>query len=232
MYTTRHWHAAATHPLTRTHTLETSSITLAPCRSLIQPQGIDQFHKFVDTAQGGVLPGQSAFVLWDTFGFPVDLTQLMAEEAGLTVDLPGFAAALEEAKELSRAGQKKAAAAGIKFEAEATAALSSRAVPLTDDSPKYAGEDVRSTVLAILSRDGYVQSTAVRQPAGPPAEGPGRPCGEKHGWLGASGRTLPEPCREASRGLPGAAGSHREPGAAGSHREPREHRTQAPPAPR
>ena len=80
----------------------------------------------------------------------------------------------------------------------ATAALSSRAVPLTDDSPKYAGQDVRSTVLAILTRDGYVQSTAVRQPAGPPAEGPGRPRGESTVGWGRWGSRFLKSCREAS----------------------------------
>lgn len=38
------------------------------------------------------MSGDDAFLLWDTYGFPVDLTQLMAEEKGLEVDMPGFEA--------------------------------------------------------------------------------------------------------------------------------------------
>ena len=40
-------------------------------------------------AQGGVLNGDDVFQLWDTFGFPVDLTELMAQEQGLKVDKEG-----------------------------------------------------------------------------------------------------------------------------------------------
>jgi hypothetical protein len=53
--------------------------------------------------------GADAFLLWDTYGFPLDLTQLMAEEAGLRVDGAGFEAAMDEAREKSRAAGKKAA---------------------------------------------------------------------------------------------------------------------------
>ena len=51
-----------------------------------------------------LVDGPAAFELWDTFGFPVDLTGLMAEEDGLAVDMPGYQAAMEAAREKSRAG--------------------------------------------------------------------------------------------------------------------------------
>ncbi len=46
--------------------------------------------------------GSAAFFLYDTFGFPLEVTQELAEEAGLTVDLEGYEAALTEAQERSR----------------------------------------------------------------------------------------------------------------------------------
>jgi alanyl-tRNA synthetase len=131
-------------------------------RTLVK--GIDRFKKMAaSTPAGGRLSGHDAFVLWDTFGFPLDLTQLMAEEAGMTVDVDGFAVAMEEAKELSRASAKKGGGAGIKFEAEATAWLSSNGIPRTDDSYKYAALSdsalvVHSKIVAILTRDGYVST--------------------------------------------------------------------------
>ena len=53
-------------------------------------KGIERFKKAAAASQGGKIDGGEAFVLWDTYGFPVDLTQLMAEEAGLHVDMAAF----------------------------------------------------------------------------------------------------------------------------------------------
>jgi alanyl-tRNA synthetase len=49
------------------------------------------------------ISGQEAFFLWDTFGFPVDLTRDVAQDNGLTIDEIGFRAALENRSEKSRA---------------------------------------------------------------------------------------------------------------------------------
>ncbi len=50
-----------------------------------------------------VIPGKDAFFLWDTYGFPIDITRDVAEENGFTVDEAGFVAALDEQKAKSRA---------------------------------------------------------------------------------------------------------------------------------
>ncbi|MCR5560278.1 MAG: alanine--tRNA ligase [Bacteroidales bacterium] len=49
-----------------------------------------------------VIPGTDAFVLYDTFGFPIDLTGLIAEEKGYSVDMDGFQAELEKQKARAR----------------------------------------------------------------------------------------------------------------------------------
>ncbi len=53
-----------------------------------------------------ILPGELVYKLYDTHGFPLDITKEMAEEDGLSVDMPGFQQALEEQKQRSRTGSK------------------------------------------------------------------------------------------------------------------------------
>jgi alanyl-tRNA synthetase len=54
----------------------------------------------------GTISGEDAFRLYDTFGFPIDLTELMAHERGYTVDIPGFEAALNEQRTRSKDERK------------------------------------------------------------------------------------------------------------------------------
>ncbi|NUQ13462.1 MAG: alanine--tRNA ligase, partial [Gemmatimonadaceae bacterium] len=58
------------------------------------------------TAVRGTISGDDAFRLYDTFGFPIDLTELMARERGYTVDIAGFEAALGRQREQSQEERK------------------------------------------------------------------------------------------------------------------------------
>ena len=67
-------------------------------------RGLELFEK--ETARSpGKLSGDFAFQLYDTFGFPIDLTQLLCEERGLALDMPRFEELMEEQRERSRATQ-------------------------------------------------------------------------------------------------------------------------------
>jgi hypothetical protein len=54
-----------------------------------------------------------AFFLYDTLGFPIDLTELMAQEAGMTVDMEGFAAEMEMEGQKRRSREARLAARGL-----------------------------------------------------------------------------------------------------------------------
>ena len=60
----------------------------------------------VDLAEGGTLPGETAFKLYDTFGFPYDLTEDALRSRGLGVDRAGFDSAMAEQKAAARAAWK------------------------------------------------------------------------------------------------------------------------------
>ncbi len=99
--------------------------------------------------EGGELPGETAFKLYDTYGFPLDLTQDALRERGLTVDQPGFDAAMDEQKAKARAawsGSGEAADAQAWFEiAEAHGAT---------EFLGYETEVAEGQVLAIVSEAG------------------------------------------------------------------------------
>ena len=66
------------------------------------------------------LDGETAFRLYDTFGFPLDLTADVCRERGVAVDEAGFDAAMSRQREQARAAGKFRAAAGLDYEGEAT----------------------------------------------------------------------------------------------------------------
>jgi alanyl-tRNA synthetase len=68
-------------------------------------RGIELFEQVV--ASGGVFPAAEAFKLYDTYGFPLDLTELMARERGLTVDVTGFEKLMEQQRQRAREDHEK-----------------------------------------------------------------------------------------------------------------------------
>lgn len=87
---------------------------------------------------GKVLDGRDVWRLYDTYGFPVDLTRLMAEELGLDVDEDAFVAAQAHSKEASKGGAKAGAKETVKLDVHDIGALEANPdVPKTDDNAKF-----------------------------------------------------------------------------------------------
>ena len=104
-------------------------------------RGEKLFGEYVTRAQNAgskVLHGKDVWRLYDTYGFPVDLTRLMAEETGLQINEAQFEQAQAESKEASKAHGKKEGKEVVKLDVHDLAALEKDdSVPKTDDSFKY-----------------------------------------------------------------------------------------------
>ncbi len=69
--------------------------------------GINKFEQYLKTAESKTVDGKFAFELFDTYGFPIDLTSLMAQENGMSVDLDAFNKELKKQKDRSRNAAQK-----------------------------------------------------------------------------------------------------------------------------
>jgi len=93
-----------------------------------------------------IINGDDAFQLYDTYGFPPDLTQLMATERGLKVDIDGFDVLMKEQRERARAAQKSDSL---------LAGLSDIELPATEDLHKYRTDRCEAMILGWIDSEGF-----------------------------------------------------------------------------
>ena len=86
----------------------------------LQSHGQDAHDSQRDVGAPQQLAGDLAFELYDTFGFPIDLTELLCAERGLTVDMPRFDRLMEQQQERSRAAQKSTVVRALDISSEAS----------------------------------------------------------------------------------------------------------------
>ena len=125
-------------------------------------RGERQFENYANqsnTRESKKLHGADVWRLYDTFGFPVDLTRLMAEERGLDIDDAEFEEARLKAKEASK-GEKKAAADLVKLDVHDLGKLNQMDdVPTTDDSTKFGRENITSRIKAVYYAKEFLKNT-------------------------------------------------------------------------
>jgi alanyl-tRNA synthetase len=140
--------------------------------------GSEKLAALVDSAgDGGTLPGDEAFRLHDTYGFPIDLTVEIAAESGVTVDRAGFDAAMAEQRERSRGGRTGRFAAD-----PALSELRSEFVGYPNETHVEG-----ATVLGVAEMDGQAQVVLDRTPFY--AEGGGQ-IGDRGILVGQRGRLV------------------------------------------
>lgn len=111
-------------------------------------KGLLKFNELAEKtkAEGStVFSGDDAHFLYTSMGFPVDLTELMAEETGMTLDMKGFNDKMESEKKLSAEAHKMKMSGGsgkdMTLQAEQTFAMVGKNIEPTDDDAKYVWND-------------------------------------------------------------------------------------------
>nr|CCC90799.1 putative alanyl-tRNA synthetase [Trypanosoma congolense IL3000] len=110
--------------------------------------GLKHFNKAVAEAVGNIISGENAFVLHDRYGFPVDLTSLLAEKANMKVDLDGFHATMKA----SQLSSGRVAAAKTFLDVHQVEQLKAMGIAPTDDASKYVWKSRVAEVKAIFDR--------------------------------------------------------------------------------
>ena len=110
--------------------------------------GMKLLENEIPKLNNNILPGDVAFKLFDTYGFPLDLTQMILRDRNIDVDVTGFEKSMTEQKERSRANTK-----GTRIFWESQTDLAN-----TDDIAKYAPFEMESRVLSILRNGEFVES--------------------------------------------------------------------------
>jgi alanyl-tRNA synthetase len=148
-------------------------------------RGLKRFEEAMGDVKNDSLSGDIAFELYDTFGFPIDLTELLCAERGLKVDMPRFEALMEQQQERSRAAKKSTVVRALEistdavteftgFDADECEASVLEVHPqddslfvITDKTPFYAEMGGQSgdtgTVAAVSNRQASIPVTGVQQ---------------------------------------------------------------------
>jgi len=120
-------------------------------------RGIEIFNSAAKRAEKSkvkTIDGEDAFMLYDTYGFPFDLTELMARERGLAVDTERFNELMAQQRQRARAAQKDVSAIG---------SVSNVQLPATEDLYKYHADSCESKIIGWIESGEFVEQGQLRE---------------------------------------------------------------------
>ncbi len=114
-------------------------------------RGLELFDR--EVAEKGAVSGEFAFRLYDTYGFPIDLTELMARERGLAVDSARFEELMEEQRQRAKAARKKQVVRALDLRTDKVTAFTG-----------YAEDTTEATITELHEADGLVYIITDKSP--------------------------------------------------------------------
>ena len=126
-------------------------------------RGLALFATAAERATDRTIDGETAFKLHDTYGFPIDLTTIIAGERGFAVDVAGYEQHMAQAREIARAGGKSGEADASRALLDAVAQLDDAAfaATATDDTPKFDAMEHKSKVVGWIDTAGTLHDSGV-----------------------------------------------------------------------
>ena len=122
-------------------------------------RGIEIFNTAAKLAAGSserTISGEDAFQLYDTYGFPIDLTELMAEEQNLKVEKAVFEKLMEAQRKRARAAQKTASSMEI---------LADTPLTVTEDGPKYHTDHCDAKIVGFVENNSFKDQGRIEAPS-------------------------------------------------------------------
>ena len=131
-------------------------------------RGLELFQLAADEARAEklkptMISAENAFKLHDTFGFPIDLTQIMAREQNMDVDKYGYDQLMQQAREKARMGGKTVASGLADMPPEILAELPALHIKPTDDHAKYEHRPLRTSIAGIWDAQRLQESVTANE---------------------------------------------------------------------
>ncbi len=104
--------------------------------------GLKELYKVLKYVNGDTLNGKTAFRLYDTYGFPIEMTEELAKEEGYKVDIEGYHKAFEEHQKKSQAGAEQKFKGGLQDNTELTTNLHTATHIMLQSLKRVLGEEV------------------------------------------------------------------------------------------